>query len=937
MKMENDLIPYKPSQIPEGPYLIFAPHPDDEVLGMGGTIALARDRNIEVHVAYVTDGEKGGDPEVRRKELFKAMELLDVKRLHFLNIEDRSVHSSLSFEKKVKKLVQDIQPIVVFLPSIQEFHPDHRATTFRVWQLLKNYNQFDGKIWLYEISRQSEINKLIDITSVIERKKQAIIAHKSQINQRALLDIAIAINKARSYTLDQRVEFAEGFYELGNHESLFYPRLLPYLGDLALIPQYPLVSVIVRTKDRCFLLKEAIESIISQSYPNIEIIVVNDGGQDVSNIIELFRASPRIIKYINLAENVGRSRAGNIGLNEASGEYVCFLDDDDLFYPTHIETLVESIKNTGFDVVYSDSYTAQYIFDERQKRKLVKKQLYFSQDFSFNQLLLENFIPLICLIFKKSLIERTGGFDESFDLYEDWELLIRCATLCQGFHHIEKVTAEYRIWHNSQITQAQRASFAELQAYSKILDKHRELITHEVIFSYFQLGGHRKGEILRLQQDKEELSRTLEVFKQEKKTKDEIIAILESDNVQLKNNLTEFQEVIKQKDDAINHLINDNEQLLSQLNEIKRSLGWHYLQMARKVLGYIAPVNSRRGHMFFLTKRAISIYKHEGLPGIRSRIRYRLKNWRKPKVKSPEIYLQVREMQGFKVKKPVDIIIPVYNALNELKECLERVLVFTNLSYHKIVIIDDKSPDTNVKSFLKEFKQETNDKKISILYNKTNLGFSATINRALSCSRNDCIILNSDTLVTPLWVEKLQRSAYSKPLIATVTPFSNHAFICSFPKPLQYNFLPPNFTLDDFSQTLEKASLFYYPEIPFGSGFCMYIRRKAIEEIGFFDQKLFGKGYGEDADFCLRAANAGYKNILDDATYIYHKGGASFESTKDSKKLKEKNDMIKKNLKKLKLKYPDYHDLIQQSVKDLNFIRNYLLSRLKIQDLNNKI
>jgi len=164
---------------------------------------------------------------------------------------------------------------------------------------------------------------------------------------------------------------------------------------------------------------------------------------------------------------------------------------------------------------------------------------------------------------------------------------------------------------------------------------------------------------------------------------------------------------------------------------------------------------------------------------------------------------------------------------------------------------------------------------------------------------DDVILLNSDTEVTSGWTRKLQAAAYSRPAVATVTPLTNNGVICSFPCFCMDNELPDGLTLDELSNLIARVSAREYPELPTAIGFCMYIRREVIDKIGGFDEEAFGKGYGEENDFCCRARNAGYVDILDDATFIYHKGNMSFKEARNE--LSKRNEII------LRERHPDYY------------------------------
>ena len=253
--------------------------------------------------------------------------------------------------------------------------------------------------------------------------------------------------------------------------------------------------------------------------------------------------------------------------------------------------------------------------------------------------------------------------------------------------------------------------------------------------------------------------------------------------------------------------------------------------------------------------------------------------------------------------KNCDIIIPVYNAVAELEDCVVSLLQHTEFETNQIIIINDKSPDLKVNDYLKTLSTNAN---IIILQNELNLGFVGTVNRGMQYSQNDVVLLNSDTVVTKGWIDKLKDVAYSDPSIATVTPLTNNGSICSVPNFLEDNQLPIGYTIDSFAHFVENISLRRYPEIPTAVGFCMYIKRSVIEEVGYFDQETFGKGYAEENDFCCRVMEHGYTNVLDDHTFIYHKGSMSFQG--------DKLELLNKNLKTLNNRYPYYDKMIHDFI-----------------------
>lgn len=235
----------------------------------------------------------------------------------------------------------------------------------------------------------------------------------------------------------------------------------------------------------------------------------------------------------------------------------------------------------------------------------------------------------------------------------------------------------------------------------------------------------------------------------------------------------------------------------------------------------------------------------------------------------------------------VDIIIPVYNALDDLKNCLESIRRNTDLTLDRVIAIDDKSPDAAVYPYMQSMAGDG----IVVLQNETNQGFSGTINRGLDYSDRDVILLNSDTIVTANWVDKIVACAYSDSAIGTVTPFSNNATLCSIPGFCQENVVPHGLSIDAYAQIIERCSLKKYPRITVAVGFCMFIKREAVDAVGRFDKETFQRGYGEENDYCWRMEQLGYYHVLCDDTYIYHNGSASFIS-KEKRKLMEDHQRI---------------------------------------------
>jgi GT2 family glycosyltransferase len=224
------------------------------------------------------------------------------------------------------------------------------------------------------------------------------------------------------------------------------------------------------------------------------------------------------------------------------------------------------------------------------------------------------------------------------------------------------------------------------------------------------------------------------------------------------------------------------------------------------------------------------------------------------------------------IAEPVSVVIPVYNAPQELDRCLASVFS-TVPDSTGVVVIDDASPDPSTAAVLRRWREKTPGS-WQFLANRENQGFVGTANRGMRQTQNDVVLLNSDTEVTPGWLQGMQRCLSSDPKIATASPWTNNGEITSIPLFCQVNPVPPDASA--VADIVARTGSAVYPELPTAVGFCMAIARLAIDRVGFFDEVLFGRGYGEENDFSMRAAQAGMRNVLCDDVYIVHLGGRSF-------------------------------------------------------------
>lgn len=242
----------------------------------------------------------------------------------------------------------------------------------------------------------------------------------------------------------------------------------------------------------------------------------------------------------------------------------------------------------------------------------------------------------------------------------------------------------------------------------------------------------------------------------------------------------------------------------------------------------------------------------------------------------------------------VDVVVPVYNGYDFL-EPLFRGLQRTKLNVH-IILIDDKSPDQRVWPALQRYAAAHDN--VEVLQNDRNLGFVGTTNRGLKKAKGHTAIVNTDVELPDLWLERLMEPIFAYPEVASTTPFSNSATIFSFPNFGENNRIYRGLSVDEIDARFRRVRP-GYTIVPTGMGFCMGMNRKAINEIGYLDEKTFSKGYGEENDWCQRAIAADYVNVHVENLFVYHKHGGSFPS-------EEKQRLMEENSRKLAEKHPDY-------------------------------
>jgi len=255
--------------------------------------------------------------------------------------------------------------------------------------------------------------------------------------------------------------------------------------------QRPLVSIVVRTyKGRLGWLKEATASIVHQTWPRIELIVVEDGSRDAETYVAELAHSEQLesVRYAPI-EKAGRCVAGNHGLALARGSYIGFLDDDDLLLADHVETMVTELEcHPGDDLAYAIGIAARTLVtsSEPLAYRIISHEVQYAQPFSMPVLCHRNYIPIQAALFRRVLYDTHGGFDLGLENLEDWNLWTRFATTT-NFRFVEKATSIYRAPASRAIDTARQEKLDEYYRVAKARQKYMSFqISPDELFESFE-------------------------------------------------------------------------------------------------------------------------------------------------------------------------------------------------------------------------------------------------------------------------------------------------------------------------------------------------------------------------------------------------------------------------------------------------------------------
>jgi len=292
------------------------------------------------------------------------------------------------------------------------------------------------------------------------------------------------------------------------------------------------------------------------------------------------------------------------------------------------------------------------------------------------------------------------------------------------------------------------------------------------------------------------------------------------------------------------------------------------------------------------------------------------------KIPSDEDWRALIKKQSEASGSKVQIIIPVYKGYEDTINAIYSVIKAVVKTPYELIVIDDASPDVEL---AEKLVQLSGQGLFRLIRHSSNLGFVSTANEGMLLDNtSDVVLLNSDTEVYDGWLDRLMASLYADKRNGTAMPLSNNAEIASYPFMVKNNYFDLEIPFCELDKMAAENCADSNVEAPTSVGFCMAIRRECINEVGVFDVESFGRGYGEENDFCQRAIKHNWKNILTHSVFVRHVGGSSFGD--------EKSERIERAMNILAKKYPLYHSDVRKFIIDdvgLKFRQMLDVARIK--------
>lgn len=666
----------------------------------------------------------------------------------------------------------------------------------------------------------------------------------------------------------------------------------------------PLVSVIIRSMDRPEL-ADALKSVAEQRYPNVEVVLVNAKGQEHAEQGEWCGNFP--LRTVGMGHQLPRSKAANVGLEHARGEYVIFLDDDDWFLDHHVQDLAKIlIHNQDIGAAYAAVQCVRQSEDGSWEQEYL-----FNQPFDRIRLFVENYLPMHACLFCRSLLQTGCCFDEGLDTYEDWDFWIQLARKT-NFYFVHHIGAMYRIGSESgfgmagqdkHVDEALRIFFhkwrfqwtddelAGIVSYAKYHSMYwdvRELLT--------SVQEERAQEVQKLESANSALYQAWEKLDKEYR-----ILIKERDTLlEEKNRLDQASEKLLQDNQTLigerDKLLQDKEQLTTLVNsqsedvnrlqaylrEMESSTSWKITAPLRAGADFLRGVKRwisvSTNVLQRMIKQGIQVWKAEGIRAVMLRAKSKFSHFTYERKRRAREYGKIEIGSEYyplsfpSVDSPqFSIIIPVHNEYAYTFHCLESVLENTKDESYEIIVVNDCSED-ETRTMLQSISG------IHVLSTERQSGFVLACNHGAAQARGEYLLfLNNDTQVTEGWLPALQRVLSEDDRVGLVGA----------------KLVYPDGTLQEAGGIVwrdgsawnygrgdkaDKPEYNYLRPADYCSGACLAIKKVLFQKLGGFDQQ-YVPAYGEDMDLAFKVRAAGFKVLYQPAAEVVHFEGVSTQKS----------------------------------------------------------
>lgn len=705
--MEPDLFPYSAvAAIPAQSALVLAPHPDDEIFGCGGAIAAHVRERTPVKVIILTDGAGAGHSAHRTQESLQASQVLGYGLPEFWNYPDRSLLCDEALLQRLIKVLLEHRTDLIYAPSPWEIHPDHRQTCALAMQAVVRIGG-SIRIAFYEIGAPLRPNILLDISPSIQIKHQAMGCFSTQLQRQDYVRHITALNIYRTYTLAPTVQAAEAYWLVSAdalNSGAVAQQLLHVVPGQISIPfttatDFPLVSILIRSMNRDNLAR-ALDSIALQTYPHIEVEVIaaRPGHRQLPE-----HCGPFPVRLHTTTQPLLRSLAANKALDAARGQLLLLLDDDDWLMPEHVGRLARILAlqpqtlaaYTGVALVNASAEPIGQVFD---------------LPFDAIRQVAGNLMPIHAVLFRQQLVRNGCRFDESLDMYEDWDFWLQIG---------------------------RRTVMAHLPGISAVYQVHDSSGVHEK-------AGPRQPH-------------TQAIYKKWSPRWDEEqwMSMMERNWAfpDLENALAESQQHAAQSAALACTAQADAEMLTAQLKSIHSSSSWRITAPLRKIGG-----SARR--LVRLARRTQEILSTEGFVGLGYRIGQRWSKLMHPEM-AYDHWIALREAPDIaKLKNPhnevrhwehrpvLSIVMPVFNPPLDLLAAAVQSIQRQTYDHWELCMADDASTAPGVWECLRDFAQQ--DSRIKITRRQENGHISQASNSALELATGDFMVLmDNDDILPP--------------------------------------------------------------------------------------------------------------------------------------------------------------------------------------------